>query len=70
MARARLRLICGNCGCNDMWGYRIEPQGTDIDGELFPAVYLSCGNCHTLHDLSNTAKNSNPGQKLSSHSEG
>ena len=53
-----------------MWGYRIEPQGTDIDGELFPAVYLSCGNCHTLHDLSDTAKNSNPGQKLTSHSEG
>lgn len=70
MARARLHLICGNCGCNDMWGYRIEPQGTDIDGELFPAVYLSCGNCHTLHDLSDTAKNSNPGQKLTSHSEG
>ncbi len=48
MARARLHLICGNCGYNDMWSYRIAPEGTDIDGELFPAVYLSCGNCATL----------------------
>lgn len=35
MARARLHLICGNCGCNDMWSYRIAPQGQEIEGELF-----------------------------------
>ncbi|MGE8063801.1 hypothetical protein [Pseudomonas sp. NPDC089569] len=47
-----------------MWSYRIAPEGTDIDGDLFPAVYLSCGNCATLHDLADTAKNSDPSQKL------
>ena len=65
MARARLHLICGNCGCNDMWSYRIDPEGKDINGELYPAVYLSCGNCAALHDLEDNAKNSNPTQKLS-----
>jgi hypothetical protein len=56
MARARLHLICGNCGCNSMWSYAIHPEGHDIEGELFPAVFLSCGNCSTMHDLSNTAR--------------
>lgn len=55
MARARLHLICGNCGCNDMWTYRIYPTGRDIDGQLSPAVFLACGNCSTLHDLADTA---------------
>lgn len=66
MARARLHLICGNCGCNDMWSYRITPEGNDIDGEFFPVVYLSCGNCATLHDLADTVRNTNPNQKLRS----
>lgn len=56
MARARLHLICGNCGTNDMWSYLIDPQGHDIAGQLQPAVFLSCGNCMTLHDLADTAK--------------
>lgn len=64
MARARLHLICGNCGCADMWTHRIEPKGTDIDGELYPAVYLSCGNCATLHDLADKAPSSKPTQRL------
>lgn len=55
MARARLHLICGNCGCNSMWKYRIDPQGHDIDGQLCPAVFLICGNCHTLHDIADYA---------------
>lgn len=55
MARARLHLICGNCGCNDMWSYRIDPEGADIDGAMLPTVYLFCGNCSTLHELSDNA---------------
>lgn len=66
MARARLHLICGNCGCNDMWSYSIDPEGNDVGGELFPSVRLSCGNCATLHDLADTAENKHPNQKLSS----
>lgn len=55
MARARLHLICGNCGCNSMWSYRIDPTGHDINGRLCPAVFLTCGNCHTLHDIADNA---------------
>ncbi|MGX9221983.1 hypothetical protein ACWV27_26860 (plasmid) [Massilia varians] len=55
MARARLHLICGNCGCNDMWTYHIDPSGHDHEGQLRPAVFLACGNCLTLHDLADTA---------------
>jgi len=55
MARARLHLICGNCGYNSLWKYRIDPQGHDIDGLLCPAVFLTCGNCHTLHDIADYA---------------
>lgn len=68
MARARLHLICGNCGCNDMWNYFIDPKGQDNDGVLFPIVYLTCGNCSTVHDLENTAANSNPMQRLEAFS--
>ena len=64
MARARLHLICGNCGCNDLWKYKIDPEGRDVDGELFPSVSLVCGNCATLHDLADHAENGNPSQKL------
>lgn len=64
MARARLHLICGNCGCNDMWSYQISPQGTDIGGVLYPAVYLTCGCCATLHDIADNATNAKPNQQL------
>lgn len=56
MVRARLHVICGNCGCNDMFTYKIEPEGHDIDGQLLPAVYLRCRNCATLHDLADNAQ--------------
>lgn len=29
-------------------------------------LHLICGNCATLHNLADNAKNSNPNQKLSS----
>ena len=56
MAHALLHLICGNCGCNNMWSYKIDLEGHDVDGKLLPAVFLSCGNCSTLHDLADTAE--------------
>lgn len=64
MARARLHLICGNCGCDDMWSYKIAPEGDDLDGILMPAVYIYCGNCATLHNLGDKAKNEKPAQRL------
>lgn len=67
MARARLHLICGNSVVTK-WNYCIDPKGQDNDGVLFPIVYLTCGNCSTVHDLENTAANSNPMQRLEAFS--
>lgn len=66
MARARLHLICGNCGCNDSWSYRIVPNGHDINGVLSPAVFLTCDNCTTLHDLADNAKDKTPERRSGS----
>ena len=58
MARARLHIICGNCGCNNMFEYEIVPDGhdvtTDNEPEFKPAVFIKCGNCSTIHDLWDT----------------
>jgi hypothetical protein len=62
MVMARLHVICGNCGCNDMFTFAIDPKGHDMTGHIDdseryePATYISCGNCATLHDLSDTIK--------------
>ena len=56
MARARLHLICGNCGCNDMWTYKHIPKEI-VGGEAMQEedVFLSCRNCITLHSLNDNA---------------
>ena len=41
MVASKLHLICGNCGCNDMWEYHIENN----------EVYITCNNCDTIHTL-------------------
>ena len=54
MARARLHIICGNCGCNDQMSYQVVLDGHDVSEEtpkFTPAVWIRCGNCATLHDL-------------------
>ena len=51
MARGRLHIICGNCGCKDEFRFKIEPEGKDIDGVLSPAVFIRCDNCATLTSL-------------------
>ena len=57
MVMARLHLICGNCGCSDMWEWRHQEKLTD-EGELIDDenVYLSCRNCSTLHSLNDNAE--------------
>lgn len=57
MARARLHLICGNCGCNDMWEWEHVPEETD-EGEIMETedVHLCCRNCVTLHSINDNAK--------------
>ena len=57
MARARLHLICGNCGCNDEWEWThvpVEKVGDDVMQE--EDVFLVCRNCSTLHSLNDNAK--------------
>lgn len=54
MARARLHIICGNCGCNDEFVYKIDLKGRDFGDHFKPAVYIVCNNCSTLHSLDDT----------------
>ena len=59
MANARLHIICGNCGCNNNFTYNIDPEGHDFSEDeidLRSAVFITCENCATLHDLSDNAK--------------
>jgi len=54
MVKARLHIICGNCGCNDEFTWEIVPNGQcNQEGNELPDVYIRCGNCATLHTLSN-----------------
>lgn len=57
MARARLHLICGNCGCKDEFEWAHIKKEVD-DGEVMvdENVHLYCRNCGTLHALSDNAK--------------
>ncbi|CAH7376515.1 conserved hypothetical protein [Vibrio chagasii] len=55
MALSKLHIICGNCGCNDEFKFEIVPDGHDIsdtEPKFKPAVFITCRNCTTLHDLS------------------
>jgi hypothetical protein len=56
MAHARLHMICGNCGQNDMFDYRISTEINDNTNEKYQLVYIGCNNCNTLHVLDDNAK--------------
>ena len=59
MVIAKLHVICGNCGESDMWKFKIDTTGhdvTDTKPEFEPAVYITCGNCSTVHDISDNAE--------------
>ena len=62
MVCARLHLICGNCGCNDMWEWShvpeeiYEEEGEEPEIINDEDVYISCRNCVTLHSLNDNAK--------------
>jgi hypothetical protein len=62
MVNARLHVICGNCGClatnerpDDLF-FQIHEKGHDYGDYQLPAVYITCRNCSTIHDLSETVK--------------
>lgn len=53
MVRARLHLICGNCGNADKDLFVAEYEKGD---ELTdPTIYIECKNCGTIHDLEKNA---------------
>jgi len=57
MARARLHLICGNCGCDDEFKWAYYPTLNDHgDGTFSADVGLTCKNCSTIHWLSEKAE--------------
>ena len=56
MANAKLHIICGNCGQNNMFDYEIIEEIDDDTHEPYQRVSIACNNCHTLHDLENNAK--------------
>ena len=57
MARAKLHIICGNCGSNEHLSFAVDPTGHDVtvtEPKFAAAVYVRCGNCLTLHNLRDT----------------
>lgn len=56
MANAKLHIICGNCGQNDMFEHRISIEIDDDTEEERQVVYIACNNCGTLHDLENNSE--------------
>lgn len=55
MAMAILHVICGNCGCDDKFEYRI-----DLDEDCGNKVYIYCNNCSTIHNLDDNADTKKP----------
>ncbi len=56
MAHAKLHIICGNCGSNQLLSYKIKVEKGDKDIPNRQVVYIFCNNCNTLHDLDDNAK--------------
>ena len=63
MAISKLHIICGNCGCNEEFSFKIDLEGHDYSNEVIddkrPAVFVKCDNCSTIHDLSDFIKEQN-----------
>ena len=56
MANAKLHIICGNCGQNDMFDFKVSIELNDVTNKKEDRVYICCNNCHTLHDLEDNAE--------------
>lgn len=57
MVHARLHIICGNCGCNDMFMYNVKNELDDeYENKTITMVYIKCDNCGTIHVLEDNAK--------------
>ena len=56
MVRARLHIICGNCGCNNKFNYCIVTDAKDFGEYQEDGVYIHCKNCSTSHSLDDNAE--------------
>ena len=56
MVNAKLHIICGNCGCNDMFTWQYKAVYTVYE-KVSETVYLRCRNCSTIHDIEDNARN-------------
>ncbi len=59
MVKARLHIICGNCGSDDMFSYSIITELNDDTNEEYNRVSIACENCNTIHDLEDNADKRN-----------
>lgn len=60
IAKTRIHMICGLCGNNEMFKFKIEPEGReDKAGNQFPAVFITCENCASLTSLDEIIKEEN-----------
>lgn len=59
MANARLHIICGNCGCNHMFKFKIINDIDDDTNEMYQRISIICENCSTIHNLEDNAKKIN-----------
>ena len=58
MTKQKFYLICGICGCSDDWEWYhyVEEIFKDYgDPEISEDVHICCGNCNTVHNLSEKA---------------
>jgi len=56
MVRARLHIICGNCGASDMFKYSIVTYLHDELKKECERVTIICENCSTIHSLEDNAE--------------
>ena len=55
MAHAKLHMICGNCGSNDQFTYKIVTDYDDDKEQDYQRISIACNNCSTLHCLEDNA---------------
>lgn len=60
MVNARLHIICGNCGSNEDFEWKVDPRGNcDAEGNEHQDVDIICTNCSTIHSLTSVLGDEN-----------
>lgn len=64
MVRARIYIICGNCGCDDEFSYKTHERRDCEDDVVGWDVAISCRNCGTIHTLSDKMPEAAPTNQM------